>query len=57
MKQAAQTMQLKATDGGAKKTSTGRAINPEQFRAQAGGAWMGSRAKGLCIDRRAPKPW
>jgi hypothetical protein len=57
MKQAAQTLQPKATDGGPAKTSTGRAISPERFRAQAAGTGMGSRAKTLCIDRKAPKSW
>jgi hypothetical protein len=56
MKQAAQTLQPKATDGGPAKTSTGRAISPERFRAQAAGTGMGSQAKSLCIDRRRAAP-
>lgn len=35
-------------------TSTGQAISPERFRAQAAGAGMGRVAKALCIDRRKP---
>ena len=44
----------KSTDGGPTKTSSGQAISPERFRAQAAGAGMGHMAKAMCIDRRKP---
>lgn len=49
-----QPLAPKTTDGGPTKTSSGRAISPERFRAQAAGAGMGRTAKALCIDRRKP---
>lgn len=44
------------TTTSATNTSTGQAINPARFRAQAAGAGMGCVAKTLCIDRRKASP-